>query len=172
MVCCLVSRSFVVHGEILVIMRQILAGQLFIFNKHKTSQCVETFVITMLHCSKSNGRLNLKLEERYNHLSSSSYEHTQIMIPTFTFREKKFYVPNLIHKSNLQKITTLAQKHSQFVTNLPHKLEKQINYLQLALLLLNFYLLCQFKIPKKTIYDLLKLGPMLCNYLKQNQNPK
>jgi hypothetical protein len=85
---CLVSMSFVVHGETLVIMRQSLAWQLFIFNSHKTSQCVETFVITMLHCSKSNGQLNLKLEERYHHLSLASCEHTQIMIPTFTFREK------------------------------------------------------------------------------------
>ncbi len=117
-----------------------------------------------------NSHLNI---QHLKKLSLASYEHTQIMIPTFTFREKQIlcsqYDPEVQppKKNHLGIETFTICSQPNYLKNWGKK-----NYLQLTLLFLNFYLLHQFKIPKNTIYALLRLGSMLCNYLKQNQNPK
>ncbi len=72
---------------------------------------VETFVITMLKCSKSNRWLILNIENRFNHLNiqheKNRCQHTQIMIATS--REKyilcRSWIP-LAPKKN----ATLAHK--------------------------------------------------------------
>ncbi len=106
--------------------------QFFTFNKHKTSY-LETFVITILYCSKSNNQSNLNIEKKLplkhttlQNLSPTSYEHTHIIIATsFSFVLKS--LPSLGSINSLSTHPSSPKKPLQHMST--HNICSQPTYL-------------------------------------------